>query len=87
MKEITKKKMIVFVLFSGEMRAFTKSNDESPLTFTWSLLIFLLLCNSLIGSILALTLSFWEVGLGVGLGLFGWEYGFLGKTIYQAHQE
>jgi len=63
---------------TGEMKSFTKANEDSQLTFTWSLFIFLLIINSLIGSVLSLTVMY-QVGLGVGFGLFVWEYGFLGK--------
>ena len=65
------------------MKSFTKANDDNQLEFTWSLFIFLLLINCLIGDILALTVL-WEVGIGVGFGLFLWEYGFLGKSYHNS---
>ncbi|XP_052281428.1 kinase D-interacting substrate of 220 kDa B-like isoform X3 [Dreissena polymorpha] len=61
----------------SEMKSFTKANDENQLEFTWSLFIFLLIMNSIVGSLLALTVMY-QVGLGVGFGLFVFEYGFLG---------
>jgi hypothetical protein len=64
------------------MKSFTKANDDNQLTFTISLFIFLFIINGVIGSIIALSLQLWEVGLGVGLGLFVWEYGFLGKYLH-----
>ncbi|XP_045203576.2 kinase D-interacting substrate of 220 kDa B-like isoform X2 [Mercenaria mercenaria] len=74
----------------SEMKSFTKANDDNQLTFTLSLFIFLFIVNSIIGSVLALSLEDWRVGLGVGLGLFVWEYGFLGiiwicSTRYNVH--
>ena len=64
--------------FVAEMKSFTKANMEDSLEFTWSLFIILLLVNCFIGSVLALAVR-WEVGIGVGFGLFLVEYGFLGR--------
>ena len=64
--------------FVEEMKSFTASNMEDSLEFTWSLFFILLVVNCFIGSVPAFA-GEWEVGIGVGLGLFILEYGFLGK--------
>ncbi|XP_046352600.2 kinase D-interacting substrate of 220 kDa B-like isoform X1 [Haliotis rufescens] len=61
----------------GEMKSFTMQNVQGPFTFSWVLFITLFLINAIIGEVLGLAVRY-EVGLGVGLGLFPLEYGFLG---------
>ena len=61
------------------MKSFTKANMEDSLEFTWSLFILLLIVNCYIGIILALAVR-WELGIGLGFGLFLLEYGFLGTV-------
>lgn len=61
------------------MKSFTQANEDSQLKFTLSLFIILLMMNSILGSLLILAVNY-KAGLGVGLGLFVWEYGFLGKN-------
>ena len=68
---------VYFIL--GEMKSFTKANMEDSLEFTWSLFILLLIVNCYIGIILALAVR-WELGIGLGFGLFLLEYGFLGTV-------
>ena len=69
-----------FLVFLAEMKSFTKANMEDSLEFTWSLFIILLIVNCFIGSVLALAVM-WEMGIGVGFGLFLLEYAFLGRVL------
>ena len=69
----------MFLYFSGEMKSFTKENVEEHFTFGWALFFILLLINNVIGVVFALALKKWEVGLGIGLGIFPVEYAILGN--------
>ncbi|KAK3100286.1 hypothetical protein FSP39_017608 [Pinctada imbricata] len=68
-----------------EMKSFTRANKDEHFTFCWTLFIILLLINNIIGLTLALSVR-WEVGLGVGLGLFPLQYAFLGVVYVLSHK-
>lgn len=62
------------------MKSFTQQYTQGQFEFTKVIFFVFLLLNSVVGLALGLS-TLWGVGLGVGLGLFIPEYGFLGKQL------
>ncbi|XP_064610180.1 kinase D-interacting substrate of 220 kDa-like isoform X2 [Liolophura sinensis] len=67
-----------------EMKSFTQQYVQGQFEFTKVIFFVFFLLNSVVGLALGLS-TLWSVGLGVGLGLFIPEYGFL-AFIYVASQ-
>ncbi|XP_033742353.1 LOW QUALITY PROTEIN: kinase D-interacting substrate of 220 kDa B-like [Pecten maximus] len=70
----------------NEMKSFTKESVEEHFTpFCWALFFLLLVLNNIIGVTIALIWG-WQYGLGVGLGMFPFEYFCLGMVYHLAQK-